>query len=236
MVPASTTTTSTSSTNGTATTITTTPAANNNDSTKAAAPRPKKIKSPSTPSPPPPVIKSSPRPASPAYKPPSVSPASAHTPPNTTPTPTPTHTYGSFQSAPATTDHTNSYSSLWAPAGLRPMGDLHVSTANCMQTPSYHMASSKSPGSSWNQNYGPASYYGNMSMEYLPHHMGAHAQFTPVSNHMGGFQQMGGHMMGSHSMMSSQHYTRPAAVTPVQGVTAPGSQDCMDFGEKFQVL
>ncbi|XP_042881648.1 homeobox protein OTX2-like isoform X1 [Penaeus japonicus] len=231
-----TTSTSTSSTNGTATTITTTPAANNNDSTKAAAPRPKKIKSPSTPSPPPPVIKTSPRPASPAYKPPSVSPASAHTPPNTTPTPTPTHTYGSFQSAPATTDHTNSYSSLWAPAGLRPMGDLHVSTANCMQTPSYHMASSKSPGSSWNQNYGPASYYGNMSMEYLPHHMGAHAQFTPVSNHMGGFQQMGGHMMGSHSMMSSQHYTRPAAVTPVQGVTAPGSQDCMDFGEKFQVL
>ncbi|XP_068233760.1 homeobox protein OTX1 A-like [Palaemon carinicauda] len=224
------------STNNTATTITATPASNNNDSTKAAAPRPKKIKSPSTPSPPPPVIKSSPRPASPAYKPPSVSPASAHTPPNTTPTPTPLHTYGSFQTAPPTTDHSNSYSSLWAPTSLRPMGDLHVSTGNCMQTPSYHMSSSKSPGSSWNQNYGPASYYGNMSMEYLPHHMGAHAQFTPVSNHMGGFQQMGGHMMSSHTMMGSQHYSRAAAVTPVQGVTAPASQDCMDFGEKFQVL
>nr|XP_053646271.1 homeobox protein OTX2-like isoform X2 [Cherax quadricarinatus] len=217
--------------------ITATPAAaSTTDSTKAAAPRPKKIKSPSTPSPPPPVIKSSPRPASPAYKPPSVSPASAHTPPNTTPTPTPAHTYGSFQTAPPTTDHTNSYSSLWAPTSLRPMGDLHVSTANCMQTPSYHMTSSKSPGSSWNQNYGPASYYGNMSMEYLPHHMGAHGQFTPVTNHMGGFQQMGGHMMSSHSMMGSQHYSRAATVTPVQGVTTPGSQDCMDFGEKFQVL
>ncbi|CAL4246151.1 unnamed protein product, partial [Meganyctiphanes norvegica] len=223
--------TGSTTTNTTATTNTTT------DSTKAAAPRPKKVKSESNPSPPPvPVLKSSPRPASPAYKPPSVSPASAHTPPNTTPTPTPTHTYGSFQSSAPTSDHSNSYSSLWAPASLRPMGDLHVSTANCMQTPSYHMTGSKSPGSSWNaQNYG--SYYGNMSMEYLPPHMGAHAQFTPVSNHLGGYQQMGQHMMSSHaSMMGSHQYSRATAVTPVQGVTAPSSQDCMDFGEKFQVL
>lgn len=105
-----------------------------------------------------------------------------------------------------------------------------------MQSPSYHMA--KSPTSSWNQNYGPTSYYGNMSMEYLPHHhMTTQGHFTPVTNHMGGFQQMSGHMMGSHGMMGGQHhYSRPSAVTPVQGVATPAAQDCMDFGEKFQVL
>ncbi|XP_045112058.1 homeobox protein OTX2-like isoform X2 [Portunus trituberculatus] len=217
--------TSTTITNTTTTTtaLTTTTAT---DSTKAIAPRPKKIKTPVTPSPPPPVVKCSPRPASPAYKPPSVSPASAHTPPNTTPTPTPT--YGTFQG-----EHGN-YSSLWAGASLRPMTELHVSSGSCMQTPSYHMAKTST---SWNQNYAPTSYYGNMSMEYLPHHHMSHGQFTtPVSNHMGGFQQMGGHMMGSHGMMGGQHhYSRPS-VTPVQGVGASASQECMEFGEKFQVL
>ncbi|XP_063853203.1 homeobox protein OTX2-like isoform X2 [Scylla paramamosain] len=218
--------TSNSTTTTTTALSTTTPTPT--DSTKAIAPRPKKIKTPVTPSPPPPVVKCSPRPASPAYKPPSVSPASAHTPPNTTPTPTPT--YGTFQG-----EHGNSYSSLWAGAGLRPMTELHVSSGSCMQNPGYHMG--KSSTSSWSQNYAPTSYYGNMSMEYLPHHhMTTHSQFTPVTNHMGGFQQMGGHMMGSHGMMGGQHhYSRPS-VTPVQSVGAPAAQDCMDFGEKFQVL
>ncbi|KAB7497059.1 Homeobox protein OTX1, partial [Armadillidium nasatum] len=230
----------TTTASGTSTTVGVTTTTNTvAETTKVTSVRPKKTKSPATPSPAPLQVKSEPRTGSPAYKPPSVSPASANTPPSNQ-TPTPTHaSYGSFQ-PPATgvTDPGNSYTTLWPSNPLRNISDLHVSASNCMQTPSaYHMPTSKSSHTSWNpQNYSPSTYYGNMSMEYLPPHMPSHGQFGHVPNQIGSFQQMQNHVMSSHGMMGSQHYSRPHAVSSIQGVTSTTAQDCMDFSEKFQVL
>lgn len=112
---------------------------------------------------------------------------------------------------------------IWSPASITP----DPLSSSCMQRPSYPMSNSQGGGCHYpSQNYGPASYYGNM--DYLQATM---PQLPPVTslNQIGAtMQNMSPHM--THTGLS--HQSRTGSI--------PGSNDCLKYGDetswKFQVL
>nr|AFY12008.1 orthodenticle [Priapulus caudatus] len=112
-----------------------------------------------------------------------------------------------------------SANSIWSPASITP----DPMSNSCMQRPAYPMTNAQGGGCYATQNYGPASYYGNM--DYLP----AMPQLPPVTtlNQMSG-TNMSPHM--SHAGLPHHHQSR----------NMPGQNDCLKYGDesswKFQVL
>nr|CEI71549.1 Ek otx/otd like protein [Euperipatoides kanangrensis] len=135
-------------------------------------------------------------------------------------------------SVPAVNSMTPPGNSIWSPASIPPVGEL-TSSGSCMQRPAYPMANSQT-SSCYSQNYGPASYYSNMNMDYLPSPM-SHAQLPVTTLNQMTTPTMTSHM--SHSGLSSaQSLSRSGHVGG--GLT---SNDCLEYTDKspawkFQVL
>ncbi|XP_076314709.1 homeobox protein OTX2-like [Tachypleus tridentatus] len=131
----------------------------------------------------------------------------------------------------------NGTSAIWSPV-ITPMSDL-MSGSSCMQRPSYQMTNMNNNSNCYPQGYGPASYYGNMSMDYLPPPM-THAQLS-VSP-MNSLNQMNMPVMTSHMNTVGLPSTQPLTprTSPINGSIS--SNDCVEYGVekpaawKFQVL
>ncbi|XP_022257156.1 homeobox protein OTX2-like isoform X2 [Limulus polyphemus] len=126
----------------------------------------------------------------------------------------------------------NGTGSMWSPA-MTPMSDLMYGSS-CMQRSSYQMTNN-----CYSQGYGSSSYYGNMSMDYLPPPI-PHAQLS-VST-VNSLSQMNIPVMTSHMNSVGLPSAQPLTprTPPINGNIS--ATECLDYGFekpptwKFQVL
>ncbi|XP_076314037.1 homeobox protein OTX2-B-like isoform X1 [Tachypleus tridentatus] len=139
----------------------------------------------------------------------------------------------------------NGTGSIWSPA-MTPMSDLMYSSS-CMQRSSYQMTNNVSNGyqmtnnvsNGYSQCYSSSSYYGNMSMDYLPPPV-PHPQLS-VST-VSSLSQMNIPVMTSHMNSVGLPSAQPLTprTPPLNGNIS--ATECIDYGFekpptwKFQVL